>query len=737
MARRPAAAHPSSRGGGASGASALHEASALYDFALPLDRGERLLACLARAQDALTQAQGMDQALGALLDNALAGLGWEAGAICLLGPAASLAAPVVRRLDASSVAEVGAYAASRFLSEGAGATPVLVNPDDAPQSLRAAFRQAALAPAFLGAARPEGIILVATGGEAQPSGIEVHFLSAMASLLALAVEHEALRVSGDRMRADLETLHQVSLYVSEQEDVAELLKSALVAVEQALQVSACAVYEAVPASKSLRCLASRNVPEAVVRAVETYSPSTPAHRALRTGVPVTITRPQDYTGAPQVVETAQKIGIQSAMIVPIFVGGQGFGVLSLYHMGPREWTDAETRLAQTLAGSLGSALSRARSSRRLAESAARLRKLHCLSVRLMEMPDVEAVAVVAADMGRELFGADAVAVYERDHRYGLLKLLSASPPNAEHFTTCVPPGRGLWGKAAGEKRAIIRDLRLTRVGFQGVAAALPLQVQEELIGVLAVLRRKEAGTFGEDEVDLLGLFADLAAAAIQKARLLARSEALGILKERTRIAAEMHDSVGGDLAAILVKAQLARKLLESDPARAAGEMDWIVSAVQDSVTQMRRVLHALRPVGLEQQGFLPALRRLVEVQIGQYGIPVTLEVDEPLPRLGPRLESLLYRAANECLNNIRKHAMPTSVRVGLRVEGHRVVLTVADDGRGFDPAAADLSSGMGLRTLAENVAAAGGELEIDSAPGKGARITISLPHRSVFGGGTE
>ncbi len=61
--------------------------------------------------------------------------------------------------------------------------------------------------------------------------------------------------------------------------------------------------------------------------------------------------------------------------------------------------------------------------------------------------------------------------------------------------------------------------------------------------------------------------------------------------------------------------------------------------------------------------------------------PVTLEVDAPLPRLGPRVEGLLYRAANEYLNNIRKHAAPRSVRMALRVEGHRVALTIVDDGR--------------------------------------------------------
>lgn len=694
---------------------------------MPSDRGERLLTCLARSQAAVASARSLGEALEAVLDHALAGLGWEAGAVCLLGPAERLASDVSRRMPAGTVAEIREYAATRLMSGYPAALPVFVDPDDGPAALRKGYRRVAFVPVFLGAAKPEAVLVAATAQDALPSQAEVLFLESVASLLASALEYEALRVSSEYMRAELDALHQVSLYVSEGEETASVLASALVSVEKVLQPSACAVYELVRPGRSLRCLASRNVPEETVRALETYSPTSPVHHAIKTGAPVVISSPKRYTGAPQALEVAQKAGIQSAMVVPIFVGGQGFGILSLYQMAPRQWTDAEVRLAQMLAGALGSALSRAQSRRRLAEAAARLRELHRVSVRLMEMPETGSVAALAANAAQELFHAAAVALYEHDRRYDLLKLGAASPASAEHFPLVSPLGRGVWGRAAGDRKPVFQTLRLTRVGFQGFAAALPLQTRDELIGVITVLRQGDKGPFDDDERDLLGLFANLVAAAIQKARLLARSEELGILKERNRIATEMHDSVGGDLAAILVKAQLARAYLETDPARAAAAMDWIVSALQDSVTQLRRVLHALRPVELEQQGFLPALRRLVDVQVTQYGIPVALEVDEPFPRLGPRVEALLYRAANECLNNIRKHAAPSSVRVLLRVEGNHVALTVADDGRGFDPAVVGQLQGMGLRTLASNIAAAGGKLAVDSAPGKGTRVTISLP----------
>lgn len=726
MARKSASANPPSEDSRREGLPAAREATAWYDVGLPPDRGDRLLTCLARSLAAVV-AHALGDALGAVLEHTLAGLGWEAGAICLLGPARTLAPDAACRIAPGIVAEIREYATSHLGYRHPAGLTVIVDPEDGPPVLRAGFAHVAFAPVFLGGARPEGVLVAATAQAAPPSRADVLFLEATASVLASALDCEALRVSGEQMRAELNELHRVSLYVSEQEEIATVLASALVSAERALRASACAVYELERPGKSLRCLASRNVPEEVIHAVEAYSPSAPAHRALRTGAPVILTRGEDYTGAPQVVEVAERAGIQSAMIVPIFAGGQGFGVLSLYQTAPREWMDAEIRLAQMLAGSLGSALSRAQSARRLAESAARLRDLHHISVRLMEMPHMGAVALAVVDGGRELCRADAVALYGYDLRYGLLKLLSANPADAEHFPIVSPMGRGVWGRAASERKPIFQSLRLTRVGFRGSAAALPLQAQDELVGVLVVLRQAEKGPFSEDEADTLGLFANMVAAAMQKARLLARSEELGILKERNRIATEMHDSVGGDLAAILVKAQLARTYLETDTTRAAAEIDWIVSALQDSVIQLRRVLHALRPVGLEEQGLLSALRKLVDVHANQYGIPVALDVKEPLPRLDSRVEVLIYRSATECLNNIRKHAAPKSASVSLRAKGDHVELTVKDDGRGFDPTAVGRSQGMGLRTLAENVQAVGGRLEIDSAPGKGTRIAIRLP----------
>ena len=725
MERESAAATPPRKGTRRGDPSAMREAAPPYEA--QADAGERLLAWLGRAQAAVAAAQSLGEALEAILDCTLEGLGWEAGVLCLLGTAEGKTPDVLRRLRASAADEMRAYAGAAFAAGRPAGSPVIVNPDDVPASLREGFSQVALVPVFLGGARPEAVLAVATEADTPPARADIRFLEAIASLLAWALDYDALRASSEQMRMEMEALHQVSLFVSEHSDMSKLLKSALMAVERALRVSACAVYEADERGRGLRCVARRNVPEEVVRAVEANAPSTPAHRALKTGAPVVITRAGEYTGSPQVVEAALQASIQSAMIVPIFVGGKGFGVLSLYDTAPREWSDSDRRLAQMLAGSLGSALSQAQSYRKLAESVARLRDLHRISLRLMELPAADAVAILAADAGRELFRADAVAIHEHVRRYGLLKLLSAAPAVAEHFPLAVPAGRGVWGKAASEQKPVARSLRLARVGFYGFAAAVPLRTQDELIGVFTALRSAEKGAFGEDDLELLGLFANLVAAAIQKARLLSRSEELGILKERNRVATEMHDSVGGDLAGILVKAQLARTFLDSDLARAAAEMDWIIAALQRSITQLRRVLHALKPVELEEQGFLPALRRLLETQADQYGIAVTLDATEPFPRLGPRVEGLLYRAVSECLNNIRKHAATASARVSLQAEANRVVLVVEDDGKGFDPDAAALSRGMGLRTLRESVQAAGGDMSIASAPGEGARITVSLP----------
>jgi two-component system sensor histidine kinase DegS len=280
-------------------------------------------------------------------------------------------------------------------------------------------------------------------------------------------------------------------------------------------------------------------------------------------------------------------------------------------------------------------------------------------------------------------------------------------------------------------RTLVQPLRLARADFDGFAAAVPLRSQDELIGVLVAFRSAAKGAFDRDDLEFMELFASIVATSMQNARMLGRSEELGMLTERTRIATEMHDSVGDNLAALLMKAELAQVALDSDPQRARTELDWILSTLRTSIVEMRRILRALKPVDLQKMGLVDAIRKIADDYTHNCGIPVVLQASDGIPSLGQKAEYVLYRAVNESLNNARKHSGASSVKVSLQADSKGLVLTVEDNGCGFSPADADQKRGLGLSGLRDSTEAAGGKLEIVSAPQRGTRVSVRFPVRGA------
>lgn len=200
--------------------------------------------------------------------------------------------------------------------------------------------------------------------------------------------------------------------------------------------------------------------------------------------------------------------------------------------------------------------------------------------------------------------------------------------------------------------------------------------------------------------------------------------------ERTRIATELHDDTVQVMTASLIAIdRLARA------ARTAGQ-DTIVrtaestrAVLEEATERTRRLMFDLRPPILHETGLLPALGALTEQVASEIG--GRADVSGSPDRYEHGVEELLYRCAREALTNARKHANPSTLQVRIDALPDRLAVTVADDGRGFDVdsarsrAAAGLH--LGLNSIVERIEAAGGSVEIDSAPGRGARIRMTAP----------
>lgn len=206
-------------------------------------------------------------------------------------------------------------------------------------------------------------------------------------------------------------------------------------------------------------------------------------------------------------------------------------------------------------------------------------------------------------------------------------------------------------------------------------------------------------------------------------RRLARAVARVEEDERRRLARELHDGLGQTLTAL--KHRLAQ--LDDDVAPHARErLDAAIALCGDALEDTRALSRLLRPPILDDLGLEAALRALARSLAEAGGLDIDVAV-EPLPDLDGDLQTLVFRVAQEALNNAVKHAQARHVLVRVVARGDLLQLQVADDGRGCDPDDMLRSGGSGLGGMRERLRLYGGTLELHSAPGEGTRLRAVVP----------
>lgn len=204
----------------------------------------------------------------------------------------------------------------------------------------------------------------------------------------------------------------------------------------------------------------------------------------------------------------------------------------------------------------------------------------------------------------------------------------------------------------------------------------------------------------------------------------AQAEALAVAEERNRLAREMHDTLGHRFTVAAVQLEAAERLIPTHPERAVGMVRTVREQVRAALTELRQTVAALRQPLESDLPLEVALRRLVDNFSAATGLPVALHLPEALPALTPPQRLTLYRATQEGLTNIQKHAQASRAWVTLIVDEGRIRLTVRDDGRGPQ---GNRSGGFGLRGLRERAAHLGGEVLFGPAPEGGSRLEVALP----------
>jgi signal transduction histidine kinase len=216
---------------------------------------------------------------------------------------------------------------------------------------------------------------------------------------------------------------------------------------------------------------------------------------------------------------------------------------------------------------------------------------------------------------------------------------------------------------------------------------------------------------------------DLHAANVELVRLRDAAAAQATAEERARLAREIHDGMSQQL--WLARLKHGRLIQEGGLSEAALTLAAdVTGSIDSAMDEARQAILALRPA--EGSAFGEVMERYVDEFSDRFGIPAECRMDPAVERLGPRAQAELLRIAQEALANSRKHADATRVWVQAEATSDGLRLTVADNGRGFEPGGAS-SRGYGLRSMRERAELIGASLAIESRPQDGTRVTVDLP----------
>jgi signal transduction histidine kinase len=277
----------------------------------------------------------------------------------------------------------------------------------------------------------------------------------------------------------------------------------------------------------------------------------------------------------------------------------------------------------------------------------------------------------------------------------------------------------------GERNGTSPEL-LEQLGRAGVCDLLGVPVVSggQVFAIFNVLYTTPHDFHQAERRPLVAL-AERAGLAIENARLYETARAKAVLEERQKLARELHDSVSQALYAIGLNTTAAQVILDADPARVRGLLGDILRLTETGLAEMRSLIFELRPESLETEGLVGALEKQAAAFQARHrlAIETTLgaEPDVALPT-----KEAVYRIAQEALHNTAKHARAHAVNLALELGDAELVLRIGDDGRGFDASAA-YPGHLGLVSMQERAAAAGGKLDIQSAPGVGTLVCLRIP----------
>jgi signal transduction histidine kinase len=386
----------------------------------------------------------------------------------------------------------------------------------------------------------------------------------------------------------------------------------------------------------------------------------------------------------------------------------------------------------------------------------RIRSLYKLISALGATLNYQRVMDTAMDIGYSTLAitdggsehmVSAVLLYSQDDANNPeLKVGSARRFTAADMRIALPGKAGLIGRSIDQgtaqvSKGLAKDAELSRIVALRKCResyCIPLRTGLDTYGVL-LFAHPEEDFFTNERREILDIIGGQAIIALQNARLYMdlekeKERIMEIQEEaRKKLARDLHDGPTQSVAALAMRVNFARRLIEKDPKAAADELYKVEELARRTTKEIRHMLFTLRPLVLESQGLVAALQSMAEKMKDTYNQTVIIEADaDTASQLEASKQGVIFYIAEEAVNNARKHAQAAHVWVQLKWAGTDLaLLEIRDDGVGFDAATVDENydtrGSLGMVNMRERAELVNGFLNIETRQGYGTRITLLIP----------
>lgn len=356
-----------------------------------------------------------------------------------------------------------------------------------------------------------------------------------------------------------------------------------------------------------------------------------------------------------------------------------------------------------------------------------------------EAPSVQKIMSFALAPVQDVTGFDTVAmrIYNRDDNCFLLKAQIGMSPEMVEKLRCVPGEDSHLVQLTDNMRPIIRtELKPSslKMGFQTLIH-VPIIGNERLLGLIDLASRETHQT-NDDELRWLMIVGRNIGTLIHQVSLTERIRDLAVVKERSLIAQEIHDGVAQLISMIHVWTVSAKLSYESrEYQKMQSAIDKIDRISNDAYSILREEMLGLRDTIDSDEKIIPVIEKVLERYTKRWGIKTHLlveiddEVEMSLP-LSPEDKIQLLRIIQESLINVRQHAKASAIDVRFKETGELILISIEDDGSGFDPSDIPLDS-LGLQIVHERAQSIDGAVEIESIPGQGTMVRIEIPKKGL------